>query len=98
MLVTKSGQPKNAAVELLVIDHQTAVFQVKNFHCGKPLVDENENLSALDVALHYGSNDPTERIKAFADRKSTRLNSSHVRISYAVFCLKKKKKYNKDKH
>src|SRR5690554_6994072 len=29
----------------------------------------------------------------FPDRKSTRLNSSHVRISYAVFCLKKKKKY-----
>src|SRR5690625_6477870 len=29
------------------------------------------------------------------DRKSTRLNSSHVAISYAVFCLKKKKKKNK---
>src|SRR6266513_4986456 len=29
------------------------------------------------------------------DRKSTRLNSSHVSISYAVFCLKKKKKNNK---
>src|SRR5207249_8412126 len=29
-----------------------------------------------------------------ADRKSTRLNSSHVSISYAVFCLKKKKKTN----
>src|SRR3989442_8870742 len=29
------------------------------------------------------------------DRKSTRLNSSHVRISYAVFCLKKKKINNK---
>src|SRR5258708_16865632 len=28
------------------------------------------------------------------DRKSTRLNSSHQIISYAVFCLKKKKKYN----
>src|SRR5215469_18191114 len=28
------------------------------------------------------------------DRKSTRLNSSHVEISYAVFCLKKKKKIN----
>src|SRR5690606_40543669 len=28
-----------------------------------------------------------------ADRKSTRLNSSHVKISYAVFCLKKKKTY-----
>src|SRR5690606_40966998 len=43
------------------------------------------------------------------DRKSTRLNSSHVKISYAVFCLKKKKtkkviqqeqtnKYNKSKY
>src|SRR5690554_7509201 len=31
------------------------------------------------------------------DRKSTRLNSSHVRISYAVFCLKKKTK-KKNKH
>src|SRR3989442_10924967 len=30
-------------------------------------------------------------IHAEGDRKSTRLNSSHVRISYAVFCLKKKK-------
>src|SRR5215217_8305150 len=30
-----------------------------------------------------------------SDRKSTRLNSSHANISYAVFCLKKKKKYNK---
>src|SRR5690606_15577489 len=31
------------------------------------------------------------------DRKSTRLNSSHVKISYAVFCLKKKKKTNQSK-
>src|SRR2546430_6675137 len=31
-------------------------------------------------------------IDALADRKSTRLNSSHSQISYAVFCLKKKKK------
>src|SRR5204863_6011869 len=31
------------------------------------------------------------------DRKSTRLNSSHVEISYAVFCLKKKKKNNNRK-
>src|SRR6266496_6238881 len=30
------------------------------------------------------------------DRKSTRLNSSHVEISYAVFCLKKKKKYKQE--
>src|SRR5437773_3398757 len=31
------------------------------------------------------------------DRKSTRLNSSHITISYAVFCLKKKKKKKKEK-
>src|SRR3712207_9414011 len=34
---------------------------------------------------------PTLTIVALADRKSTRLNSSHANISYAVFCLKKKK-------
>src|SRR3989442_5281885 len=33
---------------------------------------------------------------ASLDRKSTRLNSSHVRISYAVFCLKKKKRNSND--
>src|SRR4051812_50000507 len=32
-----------------------------------------------------------------ADRKSTRLNSSHMSISYAVFCLKKKKKKNEER-
>src|SRR5437667_2488698 len=35
-----------------------------------------------------------ERLK-LEDRKSTRLNSSHITISYAVFCLKKKKKKKK---
>src|SRR5690606_41933837 len=33
----------------------------------------------------------TETFGIYPDRKSTRLNSSHVKISYAVFCLKKKK-------
>src|SRR5690554_7165047 len=33
---------------------------------------------------------PTGRMTARSDRKSTRLNSSHVRTSYAVFCLQKK--------
>src|SRR5690348_17753092 len=42
--------------------------------------------------------DVTERkwaLKALEDRKSTRLNSSHPSISYAVFCLKKKKQIHK---
>src|SRR5256885_4508965 len=34
----------------------------------------------------------------FLDRKSTRLNSSHLVISYAVFCLKKKKQISKELH
>src|SRR4051812_50005703 len=37
------------------------------------------------------------RSGASRDRKSTRLNSSHMSISYAVFCLKKKKKQNKNR-
>src|SRR2546422_8064907 len=36
------------------------------------------------------------RVRRHQDRKSTRLNSSHGYISYAVFCLKKKKKKNID--
>src|SRR5256885_3924445 len=36
------------------------------------------------------------RRRADTDRKSTRLNSSHLVISYAVFCLKKKKKHTSD--
>src|SRR3989442_11400502 len=38
--------------------------------------------------------DPCREEAQKLDRKSTRLNSSHVRISYAVFCLKKKKSSN----
>src|SRR5438874_10486132 len=41
-------------------------------------------LAAYTLALASGA-------KPLEDRKSTRLNSSHVEISYAVFCLKKKK-------
>src|SRR3712207_7017548 len=45
-----------------------------------------ERPEPLDLVLGDG-----ERVR---DRKSTRLNSSHANISYAVFCLKKKKKHN----
>src|SRR2546426_2155578 len=38
------------------------------------------------------AHDPNDRSSSAQDRKSTRLNSSHLVISYAVFCLKKKKK------
>src|SRR3712207_7211879 len=51
-------------------------------------------LPAAAVALTGSPCDPVTRhgiVRAPADRKSTRLNSSHANISYAVFCLKKKK-------
>src|SRR2546427_2642370 len=47
----------------------------------------------LDHVLFWTAADLESKLSAFqTDRKSTRLNSSHSQISYAVFCLKKKKK------
>src|SRR3712207_8087916 len=43
-----------------------------------------------DLQRKLGSLPADERKSAGQDRKSTRLNSSHANISYAVFCLKKK--------
>src|SRR5690554_7374667 len=58
---------------------------------------EREQALIEALRMRYTDRDPVNR-KALdiawaqsIDRKSTRLNSSHVRISYAVFCLKKKK-------
>src|SRR3712207_7897510 len=66
--------------------------------------DDREGLGLADVAeaedpRRRDDHDRRERLhhrvhpkrKGSADRKSTRLNSSHANISYAVFCLKKKK-------
>src|SRR5690606_40055839 len=48
---------------------------------------------AVALAAGPGAADEVDHLLlAGGDRKSTRLNSSHVKISYAVFCLKKKKK------
>src|SRR6266705_4720589 len=44
----------------------------------------------------HRAHQPPTRVRE-QDRKSTRLNSSHRTISYAVFCLKKKKKYKQHK-
>src|SRR5947209_16438086 len=50
-----------------------------------------EDLQRLEFILSL-ARDLGVNIAGMADRKSTRLNSSHANISYAVFCLKKKKK------
>src|SRR5689334_24439044 len=51
-----------------------------------------DGLSARIVIEHYSQDDTLTIHGDAGDRKSTRLNSSHSSISYAVFCLKKKKK------
>src|SRR3712207_8009823 len=56
------------------------------------IADEVDVQIAPDNPLHPGG--VTYRAMVFKDRKSTRLNSSHANISYAVFCLKKKKLLN----
>src|SRR2546428_9885697 len=63
------------------------VLLPKPFH---PLLPASNAASRL-LQLHRF----TQRaVKSMEDRKSTRLNSSHDQISYAVFCLKKKKNNN----
>src|SRR5690625_7905269 len=54
------------------------------------IIKDGERIAQMVIAKH-------EQVQWTEDRKSTRLNSSHVAISYAVFCLKKKKKDEKKK-
>src|SRR5256885_13119345 len=69
---------------------------------GRTKRSENElppipDLNFLRVQHRAADDDPIISSKGPEDRKSTRLNSSHLVISYAVFCLKKKKiKHNHD--
>src|SRR2546426_7824576 len=75
-------------------------------HCHRQVL---QRVSAAEAQVTQQNGDPhdhraeqrdTEQIvisKRREDRKSTRLNSSHLVISYAVFCLKKKKKKKKSK-
>src|SRR2546426_6357781 len=64
-------------------------------HVVRPLQTVSNVLAALrerDYTLRARGSNPED---ALGDRKSTRLNSSHLVISYAVFCLKKKNKKTK---
>src|SRR5258708_30174541 len=55
------------------------------------VASRNQEFAAWDTPLRAG--DEVAFLPPVRDRKSTRLNSSHRIISYAVFCLKKKKSY-----
>src|SRR5688572_32527037 len=55
-----------------------------------PGADEKQLRHACDRRLRPATDDDRPAAQPLEDRKSTRLNSSHSQISYAVFCLKKK--------
>src|SRR5690349_22837478 len=62
---------------------------------GRQHLDGHPALEALVAGAIDHSHPAAADLTLDGDRKSTRLNSSHVEISYAVFCLKKKKKTQK---
>src|SRR3712207_7883503 len=62
---------------------------------GEQVREKRERRLGGEKGLSPGAGDhPASLRRLRVDRKSTRLNSSHANISYAVFCLKKKKKAN----
>src|SRR5690625_5763917 len=76
---------------------EKAYTPYSNFNVGAPLLTKSgEIYTGCNIEnASYPASCCAERVAIFnaiseGDRKSTRLNSSHVAISYAVFCLKKK--------
>src|SRR5439155_25487767 len=83
-------------------DTATTEIYTLSLHDALPIFAGLERLGQVVVGAHFQADDAVHRVAArgqhqhrgvdaMEDRKSTRLNSSHVAISYAVFCLKKKK-------
>src|SRR5215471_8194656 len=71
-------------------DPATTEIYTLSLHDALPIPAVTECRLATPVTRATWIHSSTVRLRQ--DRKSTRLNSSHVEISYAVFCLKKKKK------
>src|SRR5207302_9106780 len=57
--------------------------------CALTILQATKDLRKVSLWLGHSNMQTTEMYTRAEDRKSTRLNSSHVKISYAVFCLKK---------
>src|SRR2546427_6831947 len=78
--------------------HGDAFHDVAERHPPADFGEDREGVRVpLDESLTHGDLAPVLDLD-LGDRKSTRLNSSHSQISYAVFCLKKKKKCRHDMH
>src|SRR5204862_7133909 len=78
-------------VSFFFTDTATTEIYTLSLHDALPIFP-TAVLALLPITLPQGNYDEQRRARQLEeDRKSTRLNSSHVEISYAVFCLKKKK-------
>src|SRR5437764_14631272 len=74
-------------------DTPTTEIYTLSLHDALPISSRIGFQSNDQIYLYYSGYDPSwSKYSVMTDRKSTRLNSSHRCISYAVFCLKKKKK------
>src|SRR5690625_6477291 len=69
-------------------------YMVNIKHSSSPLLEGMQDFKVTSEQYYLHVDPAVEVLATTRDRKSTRLNSSHVAISYAVFCLKKKKKTN----
>src|SRR5215475_12255467 len=68
-------------------DTATTEIYTLSLHDALPICNAPDCLRMIGGARARGLDVTTEAYPYIADRKSTRLNSSHVKISYAVFCL-----------
>src|SRR2546430_13728363 len=83
-------QRPNPFPTMSILDNTIAGFKLNGRKPKAELLDLVQR--ALTAAGLWEEEGPAGRSRDRADRKSTRLNSSHSQISYAVFCLKKKKR------
>src|SRR2546430_12144595 len=74
-------------------DTATTEIYTLSLHDALPISRARRRRLPLSRGLRSADRGPRDG-ERLTDRKSTRLNSSHSQISYAVFCLKKKKKTN----
>src|SRR5437899_8767354 len=72
-------------------DPATTEIYTLSLHDALPIFDVFLAVTLLDNGVRRLLSHNTRDFAGIEDRKSTRLNSSHLGISYAVFCLKKKK-------
>src|SRR3989442_7322324 len=71
---------------------RTTATALPNGGCVNPSYTGTTQIDVYNCLFGSTQRHGQSSFNGLGDRKSTRLNSSHVRISYAVFCLKKKKR------